>query len=202
MFEKSNSTTDNRAAISAPAYTRRSMLQGLGVLAAASTTLGVSGAETTTGFSATAGASDRSLLIKNIPTLVTMDDQRREIRGGAMRIRGNVVEAVGTTTELSAGADEVLDLRGRYIVMPGMVNTHHHFYQTLTRVVKPDGTLFPWLKALYPIWANMRSEDIYLSAQLAAAELLLSGCTTSSDHLYILPNDCRIDDEIRALEES
>jgi cytosine/adenosine deaminase-related metal-dependent hydrolase len=68
-------------------------------------------------------------------------------------------------------------------------------------VVKPDGTLFPWLKALYPIWAKMRSEDIYLSAKLAAAELLLSGCTTSSDHLYILPNDCTIDDEIRALAD-
>jgi len=95
----------------------------------------------------------------------------------------------------------VLDLGDRYIVMPGMVNCHHHFYQVLTRVVKPDGTLFPWLKALYPIWANMRSNDIYLSAKLAAAELLLSGCTTSSDHLYILPNDSQIDDEIRALQE-
>ena len=98
-------------------------------------------------------------------------------------------------------ADEVLDLADRHIVMPAMVNAHHHFYQVLTRVVTPDGTLFPRLKALYPIWANMGSNEIYLSAKLAAAELLLSGCTTSSDHLYILPNDATIDDEIRALKE-
>ena len=142
-----------------------------------------------------------TLLVKNIHTLVTMDEQRREIRNGAIFVRGNVIDAVGTTAELPETADEVLDLKNRYIVMPGMVNTHHHFYQVLTRVVKPDGTLFPWLKTLYPIWANMRSNDIYLSAKLAAAELLLSGCTTSSDHLYILPNDSRIDDEIRALQE-
>ena len=141
------------------------------------------------------------LLVKNIHTLVTMDDERREISGGALLVRDNVIEQVGTTAELPKNADEVLDLENRHIVMPGMINTHHHFYQVLTRVVKPDGTLFPWLKVLYPIWANMRSEDIYLSAQLAAAELLLSGCTTSSDHLYILPNDCTIDDEIRALAD-
>jgi cytosine/adenosine deaminase-related metal-dependent hydrolase len=142
-----------------------------------------------------------TLLVKNIHTLVTMDEQRREIPGGALFVRGNVIEEVGKTAELPKAADEVLDLQNRYIVMPGLVNCHHHFYQVLTRVVKPDGTLFPWLKALYPIWAKMRSNDIYLSAKLAAAELLLSGCTTSSDHLYILPNDCRIDDEIRALQD-
>jgi cytosine/adenosine deaminase-related metal-dependent hydrolase len=143
----------------------------------------------------------RTLLVKNIHTLVTMDEQRREIRNGALMLRGHVIESVGTTAQLADTADEVLDLQDRSIVMPGMVNCHHHFYQVLTRVVKPDGTLFPWLKTLYPIWANMRSDDIYLSAQLAAAELLLSGCTTSSDHLYILPNDCTIDDEIRALHD-
>lgn len=143
----------------------------------------------------------RTLLVKNVHTLVTMDDQRREIQNAAMLIKDNVIEAVGPNAELSDTGGEVLDLGGRYIVMPGMINTHHHFYQVLTRVVKPDGTLFPWLKSLYPIWANMRSNDIYLSAQTAAAELLLSGCTTSSDHLYILPNDCAIDDEIRALDE-
>ncbi len=143
----------------------------------------------------------RTLLVKNIHTLVTMDAQRREIRNGAIFVRDNVIDAVGTTTALPRTADEVLDLKDHHIVMPGMVNTHHHFYQVLTRVVEPDGTLFPWLKALYPIWANMRASDIYISAQLAAAELLLSGCTTSSDHLYILPNDCTIDDEIRALQD-
>lgn len=142
-----------------------------------------------------------TLLVKNIHTLVTMDDERREIRGGALLLRGNVIEAVGRSSELPPAASEVLDLQDRYIVMPGMINTHHHFFQVLTRVVKPDGTLFPWLETLYPVWANLRSKDIYLSAQLAAAELLLSGCTTSSDHLYILPNDCTIDDEIQALAD-
>ena len=142
-----------------------------------------------------------TLRVKNIHTLVTMDDQRREIPGGAILVRGNVIEQVGTTAELPKTADEQLDLQDRYVVMPGMINTHHHFSQVLTRVVKPDGTLFPWLRTLYPIWANMRAEEIYLSAQAAAAELLLSGCTTSSDHLYILPNDCASDDEIRALRD-
>lgn len=157
----------------------------------------------TTGIASVASAqgNDRTLLVKNIHTLVTMDEQRREIRDGALFVRGNVIEAVGTTAQLPKDADEILDLKGRYVVLPGLVNTHHHFYQVLTRAVKPDGTLFPWLKALYPIWANLRANDIYLSAKLAAAELLLSGCTASSDHLYILPNDCTIDDEICALQE-
>ncbi len=143
----------------------------------------------------------RTLFVNNIHTLVTMDDQRREIDGGAIFVRGNEIEEVGTTADLPSTAEEVVDLKGRYLVLPGLINTHHHFCQILTRAVKPDGTLFPWLTELYPIWAKMRSTDIYLSAQLAAAELLLSGCTTSSDHLYILPNDCTIDDEIRALAD-
>lgn len=150
----------------------------------------------------TAAAGGRRLLVKRIHTLVTMDDQRREIADGALLLHGHVIAAVGTTRELGGEpADEVLDLRGRYIVTPGLINTHHHFCQVLTRAVAPDGTLFPWLKTLYPLWANLRATDIYLSARFAAAELLLSGCTTTSDHLYILPNDCRIDDEIQALQE-
>jgi 8-oxoguanine deaminase len=143
----------------------------------------------------------RTLLVKNCHTLVTMDAARREIRDGAMFVKDNVIVQVGKTTALPKTADNVLDLKRTHIVIPGLVNTHHHFYQVLTRVVKPDGTLFPWLKALYPVWVKMRGQDIFLSAQLAAAELLLSGCTTSSDHLYILPNDCTIDDEIRAIKK-
>jgi len=180
---------------------RRSFLQGCATMAAAAPILGAAQTARNVASAAESPAGGRTLLVKNIQTLVTMDKQRREIKGGAMLVRGNVIQQVGTTAELPATADEVLDLNDRYIVMPGMVNTHHHFYQVLTRVVKPDGTLFPWLKTLYPIWAGMRSNDIYISAKLAAAELLLSGCTTSSDHLYILPNDCTIDDEIRALAD-
>lgn len=142
-----------------------------------------------------------TLLVKNIHTLVTQDAQRREIRHGALWVRDHVIEQVGTTAELPATADEVLDLHDRYIVLPGLVNTHHHFYQCLTRVIPAaqDGTLFTWLKTLYPIWQNLTPEAIAVSAQMAAAELMLSGCTTASDHLYIFPNNCTLDDEIHAI---
>jgi 8-oxoguanine deaminase len=144
-----------------------------------------------------------TLLVKNIHTLVTMDAVRTEIRDAAILVRDHVIERVGKTAELPAAADEVLDLRGRHVVLPGMVNTHHHFYQTLTRAVPAaqDCDLFGWLKTLYPIWSRLTAEGVYVSAQMAAAELLLSGCTTSSDHLYLFPNDCRLDDEIRALRD-
>ena len=144
-----------------------------------------------------------TLLVKNIHTLVTMNAARNELRDGAIFVRDNVIEQVGHTAALPATADEVLDLAGRHVVLPGMVNTHHHFYQTLTRAIPAaqDCDLFQWLKTLYPIWSRLRSEGVYVSAQMAAAELMLSGCTTSSDHLYIFPNDCTLDDEIRALRD-
>lgn len=142
-----------------------------------------------------------TLLLKNIHTLLTMDAERREIRDGALFIRGNVIEAVGTLAQMpQENADTVLDMR-HHIVLPGMVNTHHHMYQSLTRVIAQDLELFGWLKTLYPIWGRITGEMIYTSAKLAMAELLLSGCTTSSDHLYLYPNDARIDDEIRAAQE-
>jgi cytosine/adenosine deaminase-related metal-dependent hydrolase len=144
-----------------------------------------------------------TLLVKNIHTLVTMDAARTELRDGAIFVRDHVIEQVGPTHTLPAAADEVLDLKGRHVVLPGLVNTHHHFYQTLTRAVPAaqDCDLFGWLKTLYPIWSRLTSEGVYVSAQMAAAELLLSGCTTSSDHLYLFPNDCTLDDEIRALRD-
>lgn len=143
-----------------------------------------------------------TLLVKNIHTLVTLDEARREIRQGALFVRDQVIEQVGLTSELPQTADNVLDLRDRHIVLPGLVNTHHHFYQTLTRVVPAaqNGDLFSWLTSLYPIWANLTATGVYISAQLAAAELMLSGCTTASDHLYLYPNDCTLDDEIRAVQ--
>ncbi len=145
-------------------------------------------------------------LVQNIHTLVTMNRDREEIRHGALFLRDNVIEQVGTTAALAAmadQADEVLDLGDRHLVLPGLINTHHHFYQTLTRAVPAvqDGDLFSWLQGLYPIWAHLTASDIAVSAQMAAAELMLSGCTTASDHLYIFPNDCRLDDEIRAVQE-
>ncbi len=142
-----------------------------------------------------------TLLVKNIQMLVTMDEDRRELRDGALFIRDGVIEAVGQLADMPAEmADEVLDLR-HHIVMPGLVNTHHHMFQSLTRVFGQDSELFGWLTSLYPVWLRLRGEDIYTSAKVAMAELMLSGCTTSSDHLYLYPNDVRLDDEIQAAQE-
>jgi len=143
-----------------------------------------------------------TLLAKNALVVATMDDERREIPDGAIFVRDNVIEQVGPTADLPQTADEVLDLSG-HVVIPGLVNTHHHFYQTLTRAV-PDAQnkeLFDWLVTLYPIWARITPEGIRVSAQVAAAELALSGCTTASDHLYMFPNGARLDDEIEAVRE-
>lgn len=131
-----------------------------------------------------------------------MDSGRREIADGGILVRSNVIEQVGPMRELSTQADQVIDLSG-YIVLPGLVNTHHHLYQTLTRAVPAaqDANLFQWLKTLYPIWANLTGEAVYISALVGMAELMLSGCTTSSDHLYLYPNDATLDDEIRAAKE-
>jgi 8-oxoguanine deaminase len=143
-----------------------------------------------------------TLLVKHAELLVTMNDDRLRIPGGGLFVRDNVIEQVGPAAELPSDADHVIDAHGM-IILPGLINTHHHFYQTLTRAVlaAQDATLFGWLKTLYPIWAGMNSEAVYTSALVALAELMLSGCTTASDHLYIYPNDCRIDDEIRAAQE-
>ncbi|BBC26864.1 8-oxoguanine deaminase [Pseudanabaena sp. ABRG5-3] len=144
-----------------------------------------------------------TVLVKNIHTLVTMDRDRRELHNAAIFVRDQVIEQVGLTHDLPQAADQVLDLQGRHMVLPGLVNTHHHFYQTLTKVVPAaqNCDLFNWLKTLYPIWANLTAEGVYVSAQMAAAELMLSGCTTASDHLYIYPNDCTLDDEIAAMKD-
>jgi cytosine/adenosine deaminase-related metal-dependent hydrolase len=144
----------------------------------------------------------KTLLIKNADLLVTMDGQRREIRQGGMFIEDNRIKQVGPSAELPQTADEVLDMKGK-VVIPGLVNTHHHMYQSLTRVVPAaqDGELFNWLTNLYPIWARLTPEMIHVSTQTAMAELILSGCTTSSDHLYIYPNGCKLDDSIHAAGE-
>ncbi|PWH14229.1 MAG: 8-oxoguanine deaminase [Anaerolineae bacterium] len=139
-----------------------------------------------------------TLLIKNA-YIVTMDDRQTEIPNGGLFIRNGFIEAVGPVFDLPSVADEVLDLSG-YVVLPGLVNTHHHFYQTLTRNLPAaqDANLFHWLKTLYPIWARLTPEDIFTSTQTALAELALSGCTTASDHLYLFPNGSKLDDEIEA----
>jgi 8-oxoguanine deaminase len=143
-------------------------------------------------------------LVRNIHTLVTMNAAREELRNAAMLVRGGVIEQIGPAVDLPATADKVLDLKGRHLVMPGLVNTHHHFYQTLTRAVPAaqNRDLFGWLKTLYPIWARLTAEGVRASAQMCAAELILSGCTTASDHLYIFPNDATLDGEIHAVQET
>jgi cytosine/adenosine deaminase-related metal-dependent hydrolase len=134
--------------------------------------------------------------------LVTMDEQRREIRDGGMYIEDNRIVQAGPTSELPQTADEVLDMRG-HLVIPGLVNTHHHMYQSLTRAIPAaqNAELFGWLTNLYKIWAHLTPDMIDISTKTAMAELLLSGCTTSSDHLYIYPNGSRLDDSIAAARE-
>jgi 8-oxoguanine deaminase len=143
-----------------------------------------------------------TLLIKNTTVIVTMDEQEREIKNGGIFARDGFIEKVSKSSELPSTADTVFDLQD-HILLPGFVNTHHHFYQTLTRAVPAaqNANLFNWLKTLYPIWAKMTPEDIYISTQTALAELALSGCTTASDHLYLFPNGSRLDDEIDAALE-
>lgn len=144
----------------------------------------------------------KSLLVKNAHVLVTMDEHRREIRNGGLYIEGNRIVAVGPMEELPHHADEILDMTG-HIVIPGLINTHHHMYQSLTRAVPAaqDAELFGWLTSLYKIWANLTPEMIEVSTLTAMSELLLSGCTTSSDHLYIYPNGSRLDDSIGSAQQ-
>ena len=140
-------------------------------------------------------------LIRNAALVATMDDDRREIANGAILIDGSRIVSVGTTQELAATAevDDVIDATGM-VLLPGLVNTHHHFFQTLTRAIPAaqDANLFTWLRTLYPIWSGLTPEAIQVSTRIALAELLLSGCTTASDHTYIWPNGARIDDQIEA----
>ncbi|AXX98460.1 8-oxoguanine deaminase [Profundibacter amoris] len=140
------------------------------------------------------------ILIKGADTLVTMDDARREIAGGDIRISGGMIAEVGQN--LPQNGAEVVLAKG-CVVTPGLVNTHHHLYQTLTRAVPggQDALLFGWLQTLYPIWANFGPEEMRISAMIGLSELALSGCTLSSDHLYLFPNGSRLEDTIEAAHE-
>jgi len=140
------------------------------------------------------------ILIRNALAILTMDDARRELAGEDILIRDGVIAALGRG--LSAEGAEVIEAAG-CVVTPGLVNTHHHLYQTLTRAVPggQDALLFGWLKTLYPIWARFGPEEVYTSALTGLAELALSGCTLTSDHLYLYPNGARLDDTIAAAQE-
>ncbi|UWR16481.1 8-oxoguanine deaminase [Sulfitobacter sp. M368] len=139
------------------------------------------------------------ILLKNALTILTMDDARRELSSADIRLKGGVITEIGQG--LSGGA-EVVDVSG-CVVTPGLVNTHHHLYQNLTRAVPggQDALLFGWLQTLYPIWSRMTPDHMFASAQIGLAELALSGCTLSSDHLYLYPNGVRLEDTIHAAAE-
>ncbi|WP_170478700.1 8-oxoguanine deaminase [Ruegeria arenilitoris] len=138
-------------------------------------------------------------LICNADTILTMDDERREPEQADLLIRDGQIAEIGHGLETTG---EVHDATG-CVVTPGLVNTHHHLYQTLTRAVPgcQDALLFGWLKTLYPIWARFGPEEMFTSAQIGLAELALSGCSLSSDHLYLYPNGSRLDDTIVAAAE-
>ena len=139
------------------------------------------------------------LLIRNAAVVVTMDAARRELIGADVLIRGGVIAAVGQGLSTTG---VVIDAVG-CLVTPGLVNTHHHLFQTLTRAVPgaQDALLFGWLRKLYPIWARFGPEEMFTSAQIGLAELALSGCSLTSDHLYLYPNGARLDDTIAAASE-
>ena len=152
-------------------------------------------------------------VISNASCLVTMNAQREEIADGTLVMEDRQIVWVGASSDLpeqyadgaSAGSSSTtrLDASGK-IILPGFVNTHHHFFQTLTRVIPAaqNAVLFDWLRALFPIWACIGPDDVHASTQLALTELLLSGCTTSSDHHYLWNNGSRLDDQFAAAEET
>lgn len=143
----------------------------------------------------------RDIVIKNAQSVLTMDDERRELRAVDIHVRDGQIAAIGQGLRITNTTD-VVD-GSSCIVTPGLVNTHHHLYQTLTRAVPggQDALLFGWLQTLYPIWAKFSPEHMRISALVGLAELALSGCTMSSDHLYLFPNGSRLDDTISAAQE-
>ena len=147
-----------------------------------------------------------TLLIDQAYCIATQDDAQRELRDASIFIRDNRIEFIGLAQDmpptLRAQADETINAQ-RHLVVPGLVNTHHHMFQSLTRAIPAvqDAELFGWLRGLYPIWAGLTPDMVHTGTQVAMAELLLSGCTTSSDHLYIYPHGVRLDDSIYAAQQ-
>ena len=142
----------------------------------------------------------KTILIRGAKTLLTMNDTRQEISDANLRIRGGVIVDIGQN--LPVDQSEIVNASG-CIVTPGLINTHHHLYQTLTRAVPggQDALLFGWLQTLYPIWARFGPEEMRVSATVGLSELALSGCTMSSDHLYLFPNGSSLDDTIEAAHQ-
>lgn len=139
------------------------------------------------------------LTIRNADHILTMNDHREELRGADIHLSDGQITAIGHDLPVQG---EVVEAAG-CVVTPGLVNTHHHLYQSLTRAVPggQDALLFGWLQTLYPIWSRFDPEAFFVSAQVGLAELALSGCSLSSDHLYLFPNGGRLDDTIAAAAE-
>jgi 8-oxoguanine deaminase len=140
-----------------------------------------------------------TLLIKNAQAIACMDDAHTELAGASILVRDGLIAHIGNAVDMTDQADQVIDA-SQHAVVPGLINTHHHMYQSLTKAIPgvQNAELFSWLQGLYPIWAGLTPEMVQVSTQVAMAELMLSGCTTSSDHLYIYPNGVRLDDSIEA----
>ena len=140
-------------------------------------------------------------VIKNADLIISMDDVRRVLNNYDILISDGQIQKVEKNIRLN-GLEKVIDAAG-CLVTPGLVNTHHHLFQSLTKAV-PGGQnalLFGWLKTLYPIWSRFGPEEIRISTILGLSELALSGCTMSSDHLYLFPNGATLDDTIFAAQE-
>lgn len=143
-----------------------------------------------------------SLLIQHAELIVSMDDHDTQWTDGGIYVVDHEIRQIGPMDQLPQDADQTFNAKGM-VILPGLVNTHHHFYQTLTRNLPAaqNTNLFHWLRTHYPIWAGLTPEAIFISTKIALAELLLSGCTTSSDHTYMWPNGARLDDQIHAATE-
>ena len=143
-----------------------------------------------------------TLLLKNARVIATMDDEEREIENGYILVRNNRIEAVGTSDECPQNAGRTIDLSG-HVVIPGLINTHHHMFQSLTRALPAaqNGELFDWLSALFPVWRNIPPEMQRAASRTAMAELMLSGCTTAADHAYLYVNGITLDDSVQAAIE-
>ena len=201
MSKKDETTTP--AGISRRGFLATGASIGVGLALAG----GPSGAEAQTApakkpSTATGGKRPKSMLVKNATVCVTMDGSRREIKDGGLYIENGIIKQVGPTSSLPKTAEDVLDLKG-HVLLPGLVNTHQHLYQHLTRVVPAaqDGNVWNWLKVLYPMWARMQPEDVNLAIKTGLSEMALTGCTTAFDHQYVFPNGCKIDDSIQAASE-
>ena len=138
-----------------------------------------------------------TLLLRHARLLATFDDADRTFEDGGIFARDGIIEYVGPSDGLPPNADVTIDASGM-VVLPGLVNTHHHFFQTLTRnlPIAQDAPLFSWLVAHYPIWARITPDGVRSATAIAIAELMLSGCTTAADHGYIWKNGARLDDQI------